>query len=49
MRWWRGGVVFSCGMHPVQVFSLPGTDLGTRVELTYYAWPGARPGASSAK
>jgi protein TonB len=34
-------VVFSLRMHPVQVFSLPGTDLGTRVELSYL--PGRAP------
>ena len=34
-------VFFSLRMHPVQVFSLPGTDLGTRVELTYL--PGRAP------
>ncbi len=32
---------FSLRMHPVKVFSLPGTDLGTRVELTYL--PGRAP------
>ena len=36
-----GLVVLSLRMHPVQVFSLPGTDLGTRVELTYM--PGRAP------
>jgi periplasmic protein TonB len=34
-------VVVSLRMHPVQVFSLPGTDLGTRVELSYM--PGRAP------
>ncbi|HET6217198.1 MAG TPA: TonB family protein [Acidobacteriaceae bacterium] len=34
-------VVLSLRMHPVQVFSLPGTDLGTRVELSYL--PGRAP------
>jgi protein TonB len=34
-------IVISLRMHPVQVFSLPGTDLGTRVELTYL--PGRAP------
>ncbi len=38
----RGGIlVFILRQHPVQVFSLPGTDLGTRVELTYM--PGRAP------
>jgi protein TonB len=36
-----GLVALSLRMHPVQVFSLPGTDLGTRVELTYM--PGRSP------
>jgi protein TonB len=36
-----GLVVLSLRMHPVQVFSLPGTNLGTRVELTYM--PGRAP------
>jgi protein TonB len=36
-----GLVVLSLRMHPVQVFSLPGTDLGTRVELSYM--PGRAP------
>ena len=36
-----GMVVLSLRMHPVQVFSLPGTDLGTRVELSYM--PGRAP------
>jgi periplasmic protein TonB len=36
-----GLVVLNLRMHPVQVFSLPGTDLGTRVELTYM--PGRAP------
>jgi protein TonB len=36
-----GLVVLSLRMHPVHVFSLPGTDLGTRVELTYM--PGRAP------
>ena len=36
-----GLVVLSLRMHPVQVFSLPGTDLGTRIELTYM--PGRAP------
>jgi protein TonB len=36
-----GLVVLSLRTHPVQVFSLPGTDLGTRVELTYM--PGRAP------
>src|ERR1700761_5869317 len=36
-----GLVVLSLRMHPVQVFSLPGTDLGTRVELSYV--PGRAP------
>jgi protein TonB len=36
------GVLFlSLRMHPVQVFTLPGTDRGTRVELTYL--PGRAP------
>ena len=34
-------ILFSLRLHPVQVFSLPGTDLGTRVELTYL--PGRAP------
>jgi protein TonB len=34
-------VVLSLRMHPVQVFTLPGTDLGTRVELSYL--PGRAP------
>ncbi len=33
--------LFALRMHPVKVFSLPGTDLGTRVELTYL--PGRAP------
>jgi protein TonB len=36
-----GLVVLSLRMHPVQVFSLPGTDLGTRIELSYM--PGRAP------
>jgi protein TonB len=36
-----GLMVLSLRMHPVHVFSLPGTDLGTRVELTYM--PGRAP------
>jgi protein TonB len=36
-----GLVVLSLRMHPVKVFSLPGTDKGTRVELTYM--PGRAP------
>ncbi len=36
-----GVVVLSLRMHPVKVFSLPGTDLGTRVELSYM--PGRAP------
>lgn len=36
-----GLVVLGLRMHPVQVFSLPGTDLGTRIELTYM--PGRAP------
>jgi periplasmic protein TonB len=36
-----GLVILSLRMHPVQVFSLPGTDLGTRVELSYM--PGRAP------
>jgi protein TonB len=36
-----GMVLFLLRMHPVQVFSLPGTELGTRVELTYL--PGRAP------
>jgi periplasmic protein TonB len=36
-----GLMVLSLRMHPAQVFSLPGTDLGTRVELTYM--PGRAP------
>ena len=34
-------ILFSLRLHPVKVFSLPGTDLGTRVELTYL--PGRAP------
>jgi periplasmic protein TonB len=34
-------LVFCLRLHPVQVFSLPGTDLGTRVELAYL--PGRAP------
>ena len=34
-------IFFSLRLHPVKVFSLPGTDLGTRVELTYL--PGRAP------
>jgi protein TonB len=33
--------LFCLRLHPVQVFTLPGTDLGTRVELTYL--PGRAP------
>jgi protein TonB len=33
--------LFSVRLHPVHVFSLPGTDLGTRVELAYL--PGRAP------
>lgn len=40
-----GLVVLSLRMHPVQVFSLPGTDLGTRVELSYM--PGRAPAPAS--
>jgi periplasmic protein TonB len=36
-----GLVVLGLRMHPVQVFSLPGTDQGTRVELSYM--PGRAP------
>lgn len=36
-----GLVVLVLRQHPVQVFSLPGTDLGTRVELSYM--PGRAP------
>ena len=36
-----GVIFFSLRLHPVKVFSLPGTDLGTRVELTYL--PGRAP------
>ena len=36
-----GAIFFSLRLHPVKVFSLPGTDLGTRVELTYL--PGRAP------
>jgi protein TonB len=40
-----GAVLFSLRLHPVQVFSLPGTDLGTRVEITYL--PGRAPAPAS--
>jgi protein TonB len=40
-----GLVVLSLRLHPVQVFSLPGTDLGTRVELSYM--PGRAPAPAS--
>ena len=33
--------LFSMRLHPVHVFSLPGTDLGTRVEIAYL--PGRAP------
>jgi periplasmic protein TonB len=36
-----GIVFFSLRLHPVHVFSLPGTELGTRVELAYL--PGRAP------
>jgi periplasmic protein TonB len=36
-----GVVFFSLHLHPVHVFSLPGTELGTRVELAYL--PGRAP------
>ena len=37
-------LVFLARLHPVHVFTLPGTDLGTRVELTYT--PGRAPAPS---
>jgi protein TonB len=37
--------VFFERLHPVHVFTLPGTDLGTRVELTYM--PGRAPAPTS--
>src|SRR5580692_784869 len=40
-----GVFVFFARMHPVHVFTLPGTDLGTRVELTYM--PGRAPAPAS--
>jgi periplasmic protein TonB len=40
-----GLVVLSLRLHPVQVFSLPGTDLGTRIELSYM--PGRAPAPAS--
>jgi protein TonB len=36
-----GIFLFALRLHPVQVFTLPGTDLGTRVELAYL--PGRAP------
>jgi periplasmic protein TonB len=36
-----GAVFFTLRLHPVHVFSLPGTELGTRVELAYL--PGRAP------
>jgi periplasmic protein TonB len=36
-----GIVLFALRQHPVKVFTLPGTDLGTRVELAYL--PGRAP------
>ena len=35
------GLLFSLRMHPVHVFTLPGTDTGTRVEIAYL--PGRAP------
>jgi protein TonB len=39
------GLVWLARLHPVHVFSLPGTDRGTRVELTYL--PGRAPAPAS--
>jgi protein TonB len=36
-----GAIFFTLRLHPVHVFSLPGTELGTRVELAYL--PGRAP------
>ena len=43
-----GVFVFSMRLHPVHVFTLPGTALGTRVEIAYLPGRAPAPAASSA-